>query len=63
MAKRNLNSCGCDLFIPFGYSTNFLGITLWYTVICVNCKKKARASTLEKAIEKLNAKNNNNPNK
>ena len=56
MAKRNLNSCGCDLFIPFGYSTNFLGITLWHTVICVNCHKKARARTLEKAIDKWNAK-------
>ena len=56
MSKRKLNSCGCDLFIPFCYSTNFLGIKLWHTVICVNCHKKVRARTVEKAINKWNEK-------
>jgi hypothetical protein len=59
MAKRNLNPCGCDMFIPFGFTTNFLGIPICATVMCICCKKKARARTIEKAIEKWNRRQNN----
>ena len=45
-----LKPCNCDLSIPFGYSTKFLGITIYHTVICVNCRRKVRARTFEKTI-------------
>ncbi len=54
MNKPKLKMCGCDCFIPFGFKTNFVGIHLWYTVMCICCGKKARGRTVEKAIEAWN---------
>lgn len=56
MAKTKLNPCGCDMFIPFGFKTHFLGIQISASVMCICCRKKVRARTLEKAIEKWNKK-------
>ena len=53
--KIKMQPC-CDMFIPFGFHTHFLFIPLWYTVMCISCRRKARGLTLEKAIKKYNAK-------
>lgn len=58
MAKRNLNPCGCEMFIPFGYKTYFLGIPICATAMCICCQKKARGRTVEGAIEKWNRRQN-----
>lgn len=52
--KRKIRSCGCDMFIPFGFSTNFLGLIRWHTVMCISCRKKARGRTLDIAIKNWN---------
>lgn len=57
--KTRLKSCGCDMFIPFGFGTWFIGIPLYHTVMCVSCQKKARGRTLEKAIEVWNRRAGN----
>lgn len=41
--KITLLPC-CDIFIP-----------MFYTVMCVHCRKRARGRTLRKALEKWNA--------
>lgn len=55
---KTLQPC-CKMFIPFGYSAHIFGFQLCNTVECVWCRKKVRARTLEKAIDKWNAKLNN----
>ena len=60
MENRKLKPCNCDMSIPFGYGTSFLGIPLYYTIICVGCRRrKVRAKTLEKCIEKWNRRAEN----
>lgn len=44
----------CECFIPFTYKTSFLGIPICYTIMCVFCRRKIRARTMKKAIEKWN---------
>lgn len=53
--KHGLEPC-CDMFIPFGYSHNFIKWPVWHTIICINCNMKARGRTLDKAIENWNKK-------
>lgn len=58
MEHNELKPCNCDMSIPFGYDTYFLGIPLCYTIICVGCRRKVRAKTLQKCIEKWNRRAN-----
>ena len=48
----------CDMFIPFGFCTHIFGLQLCNTIMCINCRRKARGRTLEKAIDKWNRKLN-----
>lgn len=55
---KTLQPC-CDLFIPFGFSTHIFGFQLCNTVMCINCRRKARGRTLGQAIDNWNKKLNN----
>lgn len=47
----------CNMFIPFGFHTWFLCLfPIGHTVMCINCRRKARGFTLESSIKRWNKK-------
>ena len=47
----------CDMPIPFGFHTWFIGLfPIGHTVMCVNCRRKARGFTLEGSVKRWNKK-------
>ena len=47
----------CDMPIPFGFHTWFLCLfPIGHTVMCVNCRRKARGFTLEGSVKRWNKK-------
>lgn len=53
--ETELKPCKCSMSVPFMYSTELFGSPLWFTIICVGCRKTVvRARTPEKAMEKWN---------
>lgn len=56
MKKSDVKPC-CDMFIPFAYETRFVLFAkpLYVTLLCCGCRKKMRARTAEKLLEKWNS--------
>ena len=52
---KTLQPC-CEMFIPFGFSTHIFGFQLCNTVMCINCRRKARGFTLEDSVKNWNKK-------
>ena len=54
MKKNELKPCNCDCSMPFAYNTNFIGVKIATTILCLGCRRKITRLTDTMAINAWN---------